>query len=93
MPATAQTILERAERDELAIVSKNDPNMVAAMRKVRDTLQDFLKLARAPRPSTSGFAVKVAIRDKNTENEYFWITPFKEQDGRFSGLSTTRRGG
>ena len=27
----------------------------------------------------------MAIRDKNTENEYFWITPFKEQDGRFSG--------
>jgi uncharacterized protein YegJ (DUF2314 family) len=92
VPVVAQTILERAERDETTPVPRDDPDMVAAMRKARATLTDFLTLARAPRPGTSGFAVKVAIREKG-KNEYFWITPFEEREGRFTGrINNTPRG-
>ena len=32
-PLAAQTILEKAARDEIAAVANTDPNMAAAMRK------------------------------------------------------------
>jgi uncharacterized protein YegJ (DUF2314 family) len=83
-PVMAETFMEKSQRDELSWVPRNDPDMAAAMRKARATLPEFLALVRAPRPSTTGFAVKVAVRD-GSNTEYFWITPFKEQDGRFNG--------
>src|SRR5262247_3331922 len=56
-----------------------NPVMAEAMGKARATLPEFLALARAPRPSTTDFAVKVAVRDGGN-TEFFWITPFKERD-------------
>ena len=82
--ARAQTVLQKAERDEIAIVANDDPAMAAAMSKARATLGDFLKIAAAPKPSMENFAVKVAIHDGD-QNEYFWIDPFKNDNGRFSG--------
>jgi len=82
--AAAQTFMEKAERDELSFVRRDDPDMEAAKRAARATLQDFLTLARTPRPSTSGFAVKVAVRDRSNV-EYFWVIPFKQEGARFSG--------
>lgn len=76
---------EKAERDELAIVGNSDPVMAAAMRKARATLPDFLALAAAPKPSMEGFAVKVAIPVSARDAEYFWITPFTNTSGQFSG--------
>ncbi len=76
----AQSITEKAERDEVALVPKNDPAMAAAMTKARATLPDFLKLAAAPPAKTDAFAVKVAIRD-GAHVEYFWITPFEHKAG------------
>jgi uncharacterized protein YegJ (DUF2314 family) len=83
-PVMAETFMEKSQRDELSWVPRNDPDMAAAMRKARATLPEFLALSRAPRPSATGFAVKVAVHD-GSNTEYFWITPFKEQDGRFNG--------
>jgi len=83
-PAGAQSITQKAERDELAIVAKSDPVMAAAMGKARQTLPDFLGTAAAPKPGMEGFAVKVAIREGDNA-EYFWITPFTDKDGAFSG--------
>ena len=80
----AQTVLDKAERDELFYVSKNDPHMANAMRKARATLPEFLAVARAPKPPTEGFSVKVAVREGNNA-EYFWIVPFEEKSGRFTG--------
>jgi len=85
MPALgADTAVDRAKRDEIMAVPKGDPDMEAAFRKARETLTDFLALARAPRPSIDNMAVKVAIRDRS-ETEYFWVSPFKEKDGAFVG--------
>ncbi len=83
-PASSQTITQKAERDELAIVAKSDPVMARAMAKARQTLPDFLSIAAAPKPAMEGFAVKVAVREGDTA-EYFWIAPFTNKDGIFSG--------
>src|SRR5690349_10116683 len=83
-PADAQTVNQRAERDELFMVPNEDPTMAAAMRKARATLKDFLAQSRAPGPKMQGFAVKVAVREGGT-GEYFWITPFVQSGDRFTG--------
>jgi hypothetical protein len=44
-PLAAQTILQKAERDEIVIVAQNDPVMTAAMRKGRESLAEW----RSPR--------------------------------------------
>jgi len=84
-PVTAQSPTEKAESDQLAIVPDNDPTMAAAMRKARATLMDFLAIAAAPKPGMDTFAVKVAIRE-DKDAEYFWISPFNNSNGRFSGV-------
>jgi uncharacterized protein YegJ (DUF2314 family) len=82
--AGAETLLERAKRDGIAYVEKNDAEMAAAMRRARETLPEFLKLARAPRPMMGGFAVKVAVSEAD-DTEFFWITPFEQQKDQFRG--------
>ena len=47
-------------------------------------MPDFLSTAAAPKAGMDGFAVKVAIREGDNA-EYFWITPFTDKDGEFSG--------
>jgi uncharacterized protein YegJ (DUF2314 family) len=81
---SAQTILQKAERDEIAIVAKDDPTMAAAMRQARATLGDSLAIAAAPKPGMENFAVKVAIQSGD-DSEYFWIVSFTNDNGRFSG--------
>lgn len=83
-PARAQTVIDRAQRDELFLVPNEDPGMAAAMRKARATLKDFLAIAAKPGPAMKGFSVKVPVREGKAA-EYFWITPFEPKDGRFTG--------
>jgi uncharacterized protein YegJ (DUF2314 family) len=80
----AQSISERAERDDIVNVSKDDPAMLTAMAKARSSLSGFLTLAQAPEPKMEDFSVKVAVRDQERV-EYFWIAPFERRDGGFSG--------
>src|SRR5262245_20741198 len=84
VPKSSHSLLDKAERDELAIVPQDDPLMAAAMRKARATLPEFLALAASPRPTMFGFAVKVALRH-GAEAEYFWIHPFDHAAGKFPG--------
>ena len=84
VPARAQTVIDRAQRDELFLVPNEDPGMAAAMRKARATLKDFLATASKPAPMMKGFAVKVPVRD-GKQAEYFWIAPFERKGARFSG--------
>ena len=83
-PLAAQTILEKAARDEIATAADNDPSMAAAMRNAQATLADFLKVAAALKPGTQGFSLKVAVRE-GEHVEYFWISPFANNGGQFSG--------
>jgi uncharacterized protein YegJ (DUF2314 family) len=90
-PSAAQSLTDKAERDELAIVSNSDPVMAAAMRKARASLSGFLTTAANPTPTMQGFAVKVAVREGRNA-EYFWIHPFERKGEKFSGqLNNTPR--
>jgi uncharacterized protein YegJ (DUF2314 family) len=84
-PIAAQTLTEKAMRDETVEVAKTDPAMAAAMRKAQAKLPDFLAIAAAPKPGMKGFAVKVAIRDGG-DAEYFWIYRFTATGRKFSGV-------
>ena len=83
--AGAETVLERAKRDAIELVARDDPDMAAAMRKARATLPGFLALARVPPPWVTSLAVKVAISGDNDAREFFWITPFQQRGAKFSG--------
>ena len=73
--AQAQSLVERAQKDELAFMAAEEPAMRKAFERARATLEDFLKAATQPAPGTTGYAVKVAVTEgKNTE--YFWVSPF-----------------
>jgi uncharacterized protein YegJ (DUF2314 family) len=82
--AGAETLMERAKRDGIVNVAKGDTETAAAMRKARETLPGFLKLARAPQPTMRGFAVMVAVLEGD-DAEYFWITPFEQRKNGFAG--------
>ncbi len=71
-PVEAQSLLDKAKRDDTATVRTGDPDMDAAMRKARATASEFLVLARAPKPSMKDFAVKLAIPYAEG-NEYLWL--------------------
>jgi uncharacterized protein YegJ (DUF2314 family) len=85
----SQTISDKARNDDVVNVAKDDPDMAAAMRRARATLPEFLALAQAPRSGTSGYSVKVRVRDGGA-TEYFWIVPFTVKDGKFSGEINNR---
>lgn len=76
--------LERALMDDVTMMSDDDPRMQAAFNKARDTLDEFLALAAAPKPNTDSYALKVAISHMG-RTEYFWITPFTRTGETFSG--------
>ena len=81
-PALAQ---DRSRGDEVVFASTKDPEMVAAIKKARDTLDEFLALAARPPANTSGFKLKVMIRD-GADTEHFWVTPFEVDGASFQGI-------
>ena len=90
-PYASGTLMDKARRDDVALVEKNDPDMAAAFHKARETLPEFLALARAPRPTASKLAVKIAIPDADG-NEYFWLTQFAPRGNKYTGrISNTPR--
>jgi len=90
-PAGAQTAVEKAQRDEIFQIPQGDSDMAAAMRKARSSLPEFFAVAKSPKPSMKGFAVKVGVRDGNG-HEFFWIAPFERKGDGYSGrLNNTPR--
>jgi uncharacterized protein YegJ (DUF2314 family) len=77
-------LVQKAERDEVVILAMNDPVMAAAIHSARETLSQFLALARQASSTMEGFAVKIAILADNGA-EFFWIHPFAHVDERFIG--------
>jgi uncharacterized protein YegJ (DUF2314 family) len=85
------TFMDKARRDEVVLVEKDDPDMAAAFRKARETLPEFLALARAPQSTATSMAVKIAIPD-GEDNEYFWLTQFAPRGNKYTGrISNTPR--
>ncbi|MDZ4356303.1 MAG: DUF2314 domain-containing protein [Variovorax sp.] len=81
----AQSIVERAERDEIAHMASEEPAMRNAFAKARATLGEFLVKASNPPDGTASYALKVAISDgKNTE--YFWVSNFSSGADRFTAV-------
>ena len=80
----AQTLVEKAERDELRHMAREEPAMRRALERARTTLDNFLKEASVPAEGTSSHALKIAVSDgKNTE--YVWVTRFSSNGSTFTG--------
>ena len=87
--SSCNSLVQKAERDEVFFLALNDPTMAAAIYSARETLPGFLALANRPGPTMEGFAVKIArVADSGPE---FLIHPFAHVESGSSGKSTTRR--
>jgi uncharacterized protein YegJ (DUF2314 family) len=83
--AFAQTILERAKKDEIIYMHEEEPAMRRAFQVARETLDEFLETAKRGDGNHSGFALKVAISQGN-DIEYFWVNNFASTgSGMFEG--------
>ncbi len=83
--ACGQSVVDRAEKDELYMVAKEDADMKDAFRQARLRLDEFLAIWRNPSTESADFSVKVGVKEgENTE--YFWISPFRQDTGKFIGV-------
>ena len=82
--AHAQSVLDRAKKDELAFMDDEDPAMREAFQKARASLDEFLSKARSPAAGTTGYSLKVGVRD-GEKVEYFWVGEFLETATGFTG--------
>jgi uncharacterized protein YegJ (DUF2314 family) len=78
--AAAQT----RDHNEVVQVENEDPEMTAAIHKARRSLDQFLLLAANPPAGTSGFKLKVMVKD-SSRTEHFWVAPFKRLASGFEG--------
>ena len=78
------TLMDKARRDDVALVQKNDPDMAAAFRKARETLPEFLALVRARQTTVTKLAVKIAI-PAGDDDEYFWLTQVGQHGNKYTG--------
>src|SRR6266513_5958173 len=67
------TITERAQSDSVQMVKSDDPEMLRAFAKARQTLDEFLARLAAKDPAVAMPALKVRIQDGDAV-EYFWVT-------------------
>ena len=83
--AGAQSLLQKADKDDLVFMRDEEPAMKKAFAKASASLNDFLAVARAAAPTHTSFAMKVAI-SQGKKTEYFWVSDFAEKaDGSFEG--------
>jgi uncharacterized protein YegJ (DUF2314 family) len=81
---SAQSLLDKAKRDETVRLELDDPAMEAAKQKGKATLAEFLALARAPKATMSNFTIKVGIPAAHGA-EYVWVRPFEKRARRYVG--------
>jgi uncharacterized protein YegJ (DUF2314 family) len=77
------SLMQTVEADGVTYMGDDDPVMMAAFIKGRETLDSFLAIAAVPPPNTESYAVKVAI-SQGGQKEYFWINPFTIDGDSFS---------
>ena len=83
--ACGQSLVERAEKDELYHAEDEDADMQRAFEQAGRGLQGFLATWRSPPSDASDFAVKVGLK-AGDDTEYFWISPFREEGEGFKGV-------
>jgi uncharacterized protein YegJ (DUF2314 family) len=83
-PSDGQSVVQKAERDELVYLALNDAVMSVAIQSARDSLPGFLALAKQPAPEMKGFSVKIALIGDGGP-EFFWMHPFAHIGARFIG--------
>jgi len=82
--AGAQSISDKAAKDEVIVRDNSDPAMRKALARAAETLPEFLRLAASPKAGTARYALKVGISDgRNTE--YFWVNNFSRDGNSFAG--------
>jgi uncharacterized protein YegJ (DUF2314 family) len=83
--AGAQSLSERAAKDEIVVRDNDDPAMRKALARAKQTLPGFLKLASNPAAGTVGYSLKVGVSD-GPNTEYFWVNDFARNGKSFSGI-------
>lgn len=73
-----------SKRDKVINVEENDPEMLAAIAKARETLPQFWEVFDKHEHGESGFSLKVKITDKKG-TEHFWATDIERRDGKIRG--------
>src|SRR5215470_2338000 len=73
-----------SQRDKVVSVADDDPQMLAAIAKARETLPQFWAAFAKPERGERGFALKVKISDKHG-TEHFWATDIENHDGKIKG--------
>lgn len=71
-------------KDEVIDVADDDPEMLAAIARARDTLPEFWQVLEKPEHGEFGFALKVKITDKKG-TEHFWAIEIERHDGKIKG--------
>lgn len=82
--ALAQTLTQRAERDEVVMVDSDDPAMNKAFARARSGLDNFLRDAASSSSTNTGHAVKVRLTD-GSKTEYFWVGDVRPAGPDFTG--------
>lgn len=83
--AHAQNLVDRAKRDEIAHMSREEPAMRKAFEQAKASLDTFFAQAKAPATGSDSYALKVAVSDgRNTE--YFWVADFAGDGEQFTGV-------
>jgi uncharacterized protein YegJ (DUF2314 family) len=78
-------VAQQRDESEVLLVGTTDPQMVAAIREARATLDGFLALAASPPAGTENFKLKVMVKD-GSNTEHFWVTPFRPTAEGFEGI-------
>jgi len=73
-----------SKRDATINVDDDDPKMLAAIAKARETLPQFWAKFDSPQPGEDNFCLKVKIRD-GKEVEHFWAEKLEKKDGKIFG--------
>lgn len=73
-----------SKKDKVFNVEANDPEMIAAIAKARETLPQFWQVFDKRALGESDFSLKVKITDENG-TEHFWATDIERRDGKTLG--------
>src|SRR5512147_2399142 len=73
-----------SQRDKTISVKDDDPEMVAAIAKGRETLPKFWQVFEKAEHGEKDFALKVKITDRHG-TEHFWATDIERKDGKIMG--------